>query len=426
MEGTPTGTHADNPIPSAVLREQNHSRSAIPLPGSIGILPPGALGVAFFYHLTQNLTRLDRPILFLGLSGSQTIKSFKTAGIIRIRDQSRVRHLPIADRIIVDLQAAYESARLPEVVLIATNPDQLFSVVDDMIALLERLHEDHLLEQEPLPFPSFIFCANGIYFQRLRQVFVEKLEESTLLGRLPDLWPNLMPKIVGRMMRGVTIQPGLRDGTGSSAIYQPGDSAVTKIAGGDATERKRCVDLLQETGAWFDLESVLSPTRIEFDKAILNLTGNLLGIIYSTDDEGDFKPLNVGQIFASEHRDDVQELAGVVLRIGKSVKAYGANESLERITADLDRIGDTLRDHIPSSLQYVSMLLSRGQLKGECTPTEEWLLQPLIKYAEAAGLHESSAYLRGLRERLVAKLTAASRAAGGITRGHVLTFNKND
>jgi hypothetical protein len=380
-------------------------------PGSIGILPPGALGVAFFYHLTQQLTRLGRPIRFLGLSGSLSVQSMKETGFLRIRDEEGIKEVPIAGRIESDLQESYRNQRLPQVVLIATNPDQLFGVVDDLVHLLERLHEDQRLEDASLPFPVFVFCANGIYFQRLRQVFIEKLEESTLLGRLPDLWPDLMPKLVGRIMRGVTIQPGLRDGMGGSAIYQPGQSAITRIAGGDTQQRKLCTDLLRGTGAWFELEANLSPTRIEFDKAMVNLTGNLLGILYATNGESQFAPLRVGEIFSPEHRTDIEHLAGEVLRIGKAVKAYPHNESLNRIMFDLDRMAQALRNHVPSSLQYVSLLLSRGELKGECTPTEEWLLQPLIKYAEAAGLHESSAYLRGLREQLIAKLAAASRTA---------------
>ena len=38
--------------------------------GSIGILPPGALGVSFFYHLTGELRNLDSLVSFLERQGS--------------------------------------------------------------------------------------------------------------------------------------------------------------------------------------------------------------------------------------------------------------------------------------------------------------------------------------------------------------------
>jgi len=51
-----------------------------------------------------------------------------------------------------------------------------------------------------------LFCCES---QRLLNIFVEWLEESALLGRLPDLWPDFMPRIVGRLLRGMTIQTGV-------------------------------------------------------------------------------------------------------------------------------------------------------------------------------------------------------------------------
>jgi hypothetical protein len=404
MKPSPPGSSLDDaPIESAPAGEKESEAIS-----SIGILPPGALGVAFFFHLTQKLEMLARAPVFFGLAGSKSFRSLAEAGFLNIRDDEMIHRLPVGHLLISDLGTSYQFGRLPSIILVATNPDQLFQVIDEMIGLLERMARDEVIDQEPMRFPRFIFCSNGIYFQRLRQVFLEKLEESILLGRLPDLWPSLMPRVVGRLIRGVTIQPGLRDGDGAAAIYRPGHSAVTRIAGGDETDRKDCVTQLAKTGARFELVADQSATRIEFDKAIVNLTGNLLGIIYSTNSQGIFSPLTIGEIFSDSNREDIRQLAEVVLRIGKSVKAYRADEPLERILEDLDRTAKTHRDHLPSSLQYVSLLLSHGKLTGECTPTEEWLLRPLIKYAEAADLRESAVYLQNLRERLVQKLTAAA------------------
>jgi hypothetical protein len=65
--------------------------------------------------------------------------------------------------------------------------------------------------------------------------------------------------------------------------------------------------------------------------------------------------------------------------------------------------------HIPSTLQHVSLLVQKRRLAPGITPTEEWLVQPLIKYAESAGLQASANYLVTLRNELARKLTLASQ-----------------
>ena len=57
-----------------------------------------------------------------------------------------------------------------------------------MVSLLESAWKRG--ELDALPLPVVVLASNGIYYQRLRQIYLEKLEESSLLGRLPDLWPD--------------------------------------------------------------------------------------------------------------------------------------------------------------------------------------------------------------------------------------------
>ena len=112
---------------------------------------------------------------------------------------------PLAPILKPDLNRCQAAACLPEVLLICPNPDQLLPLLTPCVSLLERASETGTLDPAALPLPLLVLCSNGIYFQRIRQVFLEKLEESTLLGRLPDLWPDLMPSIVGRLLRGVSL-----------------------------------------------------------------------------------------------------------------------------------------------------------------------------------------------------------------------------
>ncbi|RYD76504.1 MAG: hypothetical protein EOP84_16785 [Verrucomicrobiaceae bacterium] len=68
-------------------------------------------------------------------------------------------------------------------------------------------------------------------------------------------------------------------------------------------------------------------------------------------------------------------------------------------------------EHVPSSLQWIEFQLSRGSLQAQLTPTETWLLEPLIRYAHAAGLEEAEEYFHSLTRRVEAKLGQAAAAA---------------
>ena len=65
--------------------------------GCLGILPAGALGVAFFHHLTAKLTRLDGSVCFLEREGSASGAALREAGSLRIGDAT-IDTRPIARR----------------------------------------------------------------------------------------------------------------------------------------------------------------------------------------------------------------------------------------------------------------------------------------------------------------------------------------
>ncbi|MCI0540863.1 MAG: hypothetical protein L0Z50_37155 [Verrucomicrobiales bacterium] len=377
--------------------------------GTIGILPPGALGVSFFYHLTREFAQNDGTVIFLERGGSKSAQALRARGELMIDSEGITHCVPLANLLGKNLLDAFEHHALPEIALLCPNPDQLPGILNTVVQLLERLNEHGELTPD-FDLPTLLLSSNGIYYQRLRQQFVERLEESTLLGRLPDLWPNFMPRIVGRLLRGITIQTGVRDGTGAAAIYRPGPRGITRLAGGDQTLRERACDLLRSRGGWFELARHSSPTRLEFDKALVNLTSNLLGQLYAIDAEGKFKPLRVGEIVTGEREPEIRDLARHVWEVGRAVKAYAADEQFNSIFAHLLETTHQHDDHIPSSLQWIDLRLRRQKMEPKLTPTEEWLLDPLIRYAHAAGLDDTGRYFEELKERVMRKLRLAAEA----------------
>lgn len=378
----------------------------------MGILPAGALGVAFAFHLTAGFQRLDGTVFFLEREGSASGRALSGGRAIHLAEGKTIADESLFRPTLPECLAQH---RLPEILLVCTQPDQVHGVVSSWVRVLETLHAS-IGDAAAGQLPILVLASNGIYFQRVRQFLLEKLEESTLLGRLPDLWPDLMPRLVGRMMRGVTIQTGLREGEGSAAVYRPGVRGITRLAGGDAVLRTRVAARLSELGGWFETIGEVTPTRAEFDKALVNLSANLLGQLAAIDEQGVFHRLTVAEIVAAQPPDAIRELVGHVLAVGKAVRAFREEESID-VTYDsaLERILSHAQ-HVPSSLQWIESCLRRGTLQPRLTPTEAWLMEPLIRYAHAAGVESAAHYFEDLSrqvERRLARAIAHSATAGG-------------
>lgn len=368
----------------------------------VGILPPGALGVSFFYHLSDQGGFIDGQVMLLERRGSVSSSTLRSQESFQIARGSEILALPTATILQGDLLSCQRQGTLPEVLLVCPNPDQLLEVITDLVELIVRGGVEDL--------PIVVFSANGIYFQRLRQAFIEKLEEATLFGRLSDLWPDPMGQIVGRILRGVTMQTGLREGSGTSTLYRPGPRGLTRIAGGDLESRQRALAILTSRGGWYELAEGCSPTRIEFDKALVNLSCNLMGLLLAIDDQGHFQLLSLASIFQPQYLPRVRELAFHLNAVGKAVRAYSEADDIELLISELVQSSRLHQTHIPSSLQWVGMMLDLGKLEAKMPPTETWLVDPLLFYAEAAQLDDAVEYFKSLRDALLQKLELAIRA----------------
>jgi hypothetical protein len=375
--------------------------------GCVGILPAGALGVGFFYHLTKELTRVDERVSFLQREGSASGAALRQAKAVRINDVLLER--PEIWR--PDLVTCFEEGWLPEIVLACTQPDQLLGLMRTIVRLLERFESAGTLDDAVSEMPVFVLCSNGIYFQRVRQYFIEVIEEAITFGRLPELWPDRMPRIVGRLLRGVTIQTGQREGAGADAIYRPGQRGRTRLAGGDAANRARVAEVMTALGGWSEVAAHSSATRVEFDKALINLCANLLGQLLAIDESGRFRLLTVREILDLEGNAQMPELARHVIDIGRAVGAYARDEKFEPLYKEILEGARQHLDHVPSSLQWIDQQLRLGALQPRLTPTEQWLIEPLIRYAHGAGLEEAAHYFEHLTRRVEHRLAQAIIAA---------------
>lgn len=370
----------------------------------VGILPAGALGVALFHHLGGG-SRMP-PVRFIARRGS--IRGSGHPLVIVGEDGSR--SVTTANHHRPDLLGCHESGWLPELLLVCTQPDQLLAVVADYVTLLERLYASHGLPAALVRLPVLILCSNGIYHERVRRFLVELLEEAMLYGRLPDLWSDAMGHVVGKLLRGVTIQTGYREGTGTDAIFHPGPAARTTLAGGDPAVRRHGAELLRDLGGWFEAAESEPPVRVEFDKALINLWGNLLGQLKAIDESGAFRLLKVREIFPISGCAAMRELAQHVFAVGRAVRAYRDDEDFKEIYEAAYAAAAAPREHVPSSLKWLEAQLAAGTCNPQLSPTEDWLLEPLVRYAQAAGLDPAVRYFTLLRETVEARLAVAVSA----------------
>ena len=374
---------------------------------TVGILPVGALGAAFYYHLTRGCTEAQDRIQFIQRRGSVNTAAIAERGTLTISSDGKVHSIKASDACRSDLVSCGQAAWLPDVLLVCTQPDQLLPVVGDYVRLLEYLHSVHGIEKALEMLPLIVLSSNGIYHERVRRFLVELLEESMLYGRLPDLWNQWMGLIVGKLIRGVTVQTGYRVGSGADAVFCAGPSARTTLAGGDAENRRRCAELLQSLGGWFEATSNDPPIRVEFDKALVNLWSNLLGQLKAIDESGEFRLLRIREIFSDCDNNELRELSGHLFAIGQAVRAYRPDEDFDQLHNNTLRISRGSGEHFPSSLKWIETQLNAGTLSPQLTPTEKWLIDPLVHYARTAGLDEAANYFSSLRQRIEQKLAFA-------------------
>lgn len=383
---------------------------------SVGILPVGALGAAFFFHLTRGLCEVDGRVQFVERRGSSRGGAVRQRGSLTLASSGTTFNLTAAEVCRPDLIDCLDAGWLPKVLLVCTQTDQLLSIMGDYVTLLERLALTHDLDVAVERLPLLVLSSNGIYHERVRRFLVELLEESMLYGRLPDLWSGAMGRIVGKLLRGVTMQTGHREGTGVEAVFHCGPPGRTILAGGDAAQRRRAGELLTSLGGWFEVAETAPAVRVEFDKALVNLWGNLLGQLKAISDDGTFRLLKVREIYPEEEWPEVRELARHVVAVGRAVRAYREPESFEEIYQSALKIAMGPREHVPSSLKWVEAQLHAGTLQPQLSPTEAWLLDPLIRFASTAGLDDSARYFTSLRERVEERLKIAIEKWAEVSR----------
>jgi hypothetical protein len=371
-------------------------------PNTIGIMPAGTLGVAFFHHLTDGDSDQDG-VIFLNRPDEGASAALRKADNLHIEYNGKSFAIPTQGRFLGGIIECYSEGKLPELILVATTPDQIDSVLRGILLLMEWMRDEGAFDSKPLEFPYFLFVANGIYFNRTRYRYVELLERAFMEGRLPDLWPEIAPQLVCHLLRGPTMMHGHRTGYGLGTVYQPGNKGPTLVCGGDAASRQRVQTVLANRGLPVEIADQ-SPVSIELGKALINLIVNLFGVIYSIGGDGRFCSLSIGQIVLPARYSEFTELGEHVYSIARAIRAFPDDARFVDVWPKILNQLQGYSAHYSSTVQSVAQSIACRIALPEMTPNEAWLLDPLKELAEDLNLQEAHAYLLRLEERYRAAL----------------------
>ena len=373
--------------------------------GKLGIHPPGALGVAFYLHANADC--------FVGRSGSKSIEALHKNGILRYLDGDVMRTIDIQNRVFTNPLDADARGELPELLLLCSTPDQLGEFTQELTNFLENLSSRGHMQsvQNVRDFvPIILVLPNGICTERMISDASDQLNESRLMGRLPNFTSDMANALQNRIVRGVAMQAGGRKGSGDDSIYLMKGKGWIEFAGCAELEAERIEAILSEKDYPFKHHEHVSGVRLEFDKAMISIVLNVGGLIHTVDEDGNILDVRMGDLCADQDSADfVRKITESVFRVGKAIGVYSSEETYESVWATHR---DTIlknRGHVTSSLKSFYDSLDRGLESVQLFTNERWILQPLTEYAITSGMAAEERLFNSLKRQVQQAMARAIR-----------------
>ncbi len=373
--------------------------------GELGIHPPGALGVGFFLHTGAEC--------LIGRGGDGITHILKRAGFLKVIDEGKSRVTSLKSRIFSNLLEADALLRMPELLFVCCNPDQLGLFTGEMVRYLENLAQRGRLKALAdirQRVPILLVLPNGILAEQTLQTYDEQLRESVLLHRLPGVDEEMVAALLDRVVRGVSLQAGARRGSGADTVYLLERKGTLLFAGSGEFEQRRISVILSNHGYPYTHARGVPGTRIEFDKAMISIVLNVGGLIHSVKANGDLRDLRMGDLCKDpEKADFVHRVTRALFDVGVTCGAYSSDASYDEIWAKHRATIMAHAGHVTSSLKFFHDALDQGLESVQLFSNEEWILGPLTRYASNAGLKEEETLFKSLRRQVQESLARAIR-----------------
>ncbi len=377
--------------------------------GELGVHPPGALGVAFFMH-----TRAD---CFVGRGGDGITQPLKDAGLLHLLDGERPRTIQLDGKVLANFLEAEALRRMPELLLVCCNPNQLDLLTLELTRFLENLAGRGRLtsvEDVRRRVPIMLVLPNGILMEQTVGTYEEQINESILMDRLVGVDTTMIEALLARVVRGISLQAGGRRGVGPETVYLLEKKGSLLLAGGGDQERARITAILDARGYPYHHADGVPGTRIEFDKAMISIVLNVGGLIHTVDDRGELLDIRMGDICSDPAKANfVESVTRAVFEVGCAAGAYPENASRDEIWSKHRSVIMSFAGHMTSSLKTFRDALESGLDSVKLFSNEEWILTPLSRYAAKAGLTEAEALFKSLKRDVQGSIARAIRFRDG-------------
>ncbi len=279
----------------------------------IGIMPIGALSVAFVCYI----------------SGIDTfIESRKThysiGGKLKIYLGDEIKEIILTKENYTNNIASLVFTGLPEIILFSPPNHRLISTLDEVINMICKILDLINLKDDIAKYiPKFVMLSNGIYYDEVM---------SYITNVFRDIDENIREEIKGNFIRATTHQTG-RIENKDSAVFKPGSKGSITIAGGSKRSRERIITLFSK----FDYpisENGTDVRMIEFDKAIINLSGNGVQLSLLYDNEGKIHNYTLGDLVLDKKMQEVcKKIIYTMVSIGVKAGIYKSHNQHKQITA---------------------------------------------------------------------------------------------
>jgi long-subunit acyl-CoA synthetase (AMP-forming) len=377
--------------------------------GEVSVHPPGALGVAFFMH-----TRADS---FVGRGGDGITQLLKDAGSLNLLDGKRQRMISLEGKVFANLLEADALGRMPELLLVCCNPNQLDLLTLELTQFLENLAgRGHLscVDDIRRRVPIMLVLPNGILMEQTVGTYEEQINESILMGRLAGMDGPMVEALLNRIVRGISLQAGGRRGFGPDTVYVLEKKGSLVLAGGGDEERARITSLLEARGYPYHHADGVPGTRIEFDKAMISIVLNVGGLIHTVSENGELLDIRMGDLCSDPTKAEfIERVTRAVFEVGQAASAYPPDASYDEVWAKHRAVIMSFAGHVTSSLKTFRDALGSGLDSVKLFSNEEWILTPLSRYAAKAGMKEAETLFKSLKRDVQSALARAIRFRDG-------------